>query len=103
MQKKTQGQDFNYFREVLVNVSDFPDNSQVTFNIKGSTFSFSLINEGTVPVYYSFNGNVLHGSLRPGSPSQAIFFDNRPVTAIWFRTPSPGDNPVVRVEAWGRP
>lgn len=97
--KIEQGADFNFFRKVTVNNAFFTDNSSITFNIKGLQ-TFTLVNEGTDVVEYSFNGNTLHGDMTPGTPTEALAFDNRRVTAIWFRsavTPQ-----TIRVEAWSK-
>ena len=98
MKPITYGKDYNFFQKVTVNPANFPDDSHISFNIKGIQ-SFSLVNEGDEVVEYSFNGNTLHGDLTPGTATEAIFFDNRVVSAIWFRTAVAGQ--VVRVEAWG--
>lgn len=94
---KTQGKDFNYFKKVDVASSSFQDNPEIVINIRGIS-SFSLVNEGDAVVEYSFNGETVHGDLTPDTPTEAIFFDNRPVSYIWFRTATPGQ--TVRVEAW---
>jgi len=94
----TQGKDFNFFQKVTVNNANFPHNNEdIAINFRGQV-SFSLVNEGTEVIEYSFNGNTLHGDLTPGTPTAAIFFDNRRISRIWFRTTVPGQ--VVRVEAW---
>lgn len=98
MQPKTHGCDFNLFRKIDVHGAAFPHESQVTINILGQ-FSFSMMNEGANVVEYSFNGNTLHGDMTPGTPTQGLFFDNRRVSAIWFRTV--GGASRVRIEAWG--
>ena len=94
-----QGKDFNFFQKVTVNTPGFPNDAQVVFDIKYQV-SFSLVNEGSAVVEYSFNGNVLHGDLTPGTSTGAIFFDNRRVSFIWLRTAVPGQ--IIRVEAWGQ-
>jgi hypothetical protein len=93
----TNGKDFNFFTKVNVSNAVFAESSDVIFNFRGQ-FSFSLINEGSGIVEYSFNGSVLHGDMKPGSPSEALFFDNRRVSKIWFRALS-GTN-TIRIEAW---
>ena|SRR3972149_1802208 len=94
-----QGVDFNYFSKITVDGYNFSNESDIYLNIRGQQ-TFSLINEGSAVIEYSFNGNTLHGDLTPNSPTAALFFDNRRVTAIWFRTTAPGQ--VVRVEAWSK-
>jgi hypothetical protein len=97
--KINQGADFNFFRKVTVNTPNFPNEANIIFDIKYQV-SFSLVNEGNDIVEYSFNGNVLHGDLTPGTSTGAIFFDNRRVSFIWFRARTPGQ--IVRVEAWSQ-
>ncbi len=94
---KTQGKDYNFFTKITVTDTSFPTNSQVTIPFSGQT-GFSLVNEGSVKIEYSFNGSTLHGDLTPGTPTAAIIFDNRRISAIWFRASS---SSIVRVEAWG--
>jgi hypothetical protein len=97
----TQGQDYNFFTKVTVDGYVFdPDTEDVLITIKGQQ-TFSLVNEGSTLVEYSFNGNTLHGDMTPGTSTAAIFFDNRRVSKIWFRAPDGGD-PIVRVEAWSK-
>lgn len=96
MTPKMYGKDYNFFTKINVTDTAFPNESQVTIPLAGQ-YGFSLINEGSSVVEYSFNGNVLHGDLTPSTPSAAIIFDNRRISAIWFRASSAS---VVRVEAW---
>lgn len=93
------GKDRNFFKKITVTDSDFPTDCQVFVNINPNIKSFSLVNEGNSLVEYSFNGNTLHGDLTPGTPTAAIFFDNRSISKIFFRAPA-GGSPDVRVEAW---
>lgn len=102
VQPNTKGADFNFFTKVTVIDGYFggaTGESDVYINIKGQQ-TISLVNEGNAVVEYSFNGNTLHGDMTPNSPTTAIFFDNRRVSAIWFRTTVPGQ--IIRVEAWSR-
>lgn len=94
----TNGYDYNYFKRITVTATSFQSDSDVVFNINAPLCSFSLVNEGNVTVTYSFNGSTIHGDLIVGTPTQAIFFDNRSVSAIWFSVPSGSAN--VRVEGW---
>lgn len=91
------GRDHNFFEKTTVNDAAFPDSANVLINVRYVN-GFSLVNEGSAVVEYSFNGNTVHGDLTPGTPTEAIFFDNRRVSKIWFRTASAGQ--IVRVEAW---
>ena len=57
--------------------------------------------ETTNVVEYSFNGTDLAGELVPYSPSSALTFNNRVISAIWFRVKTGSTAPVViRVDAW---
>ncbi len=94
----TQGKDFNFYQEVTVTNASFPHDADVEFNFRGQQ-SFSLVIESGTRVEYSFNGNTLHGSLVAGTATEAIMFDNRRVSRIWFRTTSTS---TVRVEAWAK-
>ncbi len=96
----TVGKDYNYFEKVTVASASFNSEPDSFFNIKGQQ-SFSLVNEGTGVIEYSYNGTTLHGDMTPSSPTAAIFFDNRRVSKIWFRLKS-GAASVVRVEAWSK-
>ena len=97
---KTQGVDFHKFQRVTVDGYVFdPDGADVVFNFRSSQLSFSLVFEGTGTIEYSFNGNTVHGDMTAGTPTAAMFFDNRPVFAIWFRLVS-GTGGTVRVEGW---
>jgi len=97
----TDGFDYNFFKKVTVDTATFPEDCQVFINIRANVMSFSLINEGSDVVEYSFNGNTLHGDLTPSTFSESLVFENRPISKIFFRAPS-GGSPVVRVEAWGK-
>lgn len=97
MTPKTQGKDYNFFTKISITDVEFPNESQVTIPFAGQ-FGFSMVNESSDVIEYSFNGNTLHGDLTPNSSTQALIFDNRRVSAIWFRTA--GSDSLVRVEAW---
>ena len=99
--KNTKGVDFHKFTRVTVDGYEFnEDGADVVFNFRtGGFLSFSLVFEGTGRIEYSFNGNTVHGDMTAGTPTAAMFFDNRPVFAIWFRLVS-GDGGPVRVEGW---
>jgi hypothetical protein len=100
--KNTKGADFNKFDRVTIAGFAFNDISDVTFNFRCSQMSFCLLLDGYGTVEYSFNGNTVHGDLKAGMPSEAIFFDNRVVNGIWFRALTPDAiGAVIRVEGWG--
>lgn len=96
--KINQGKDFNFFQRIQVTNTTFSSDADVLINIKGQQH-FSMINEGMVE--YSFNGNVLHGDMVPGTPSVALTFDDRRVSKVWFRSPGGGSN-EIRFEAWAK-
>lgn len=96
--------DFNKFARITVDgytfaASDSPD---IDFSFRHSNLSFSMVLEsGSGVVEYSFNGSTLHGDLEIGTPTEAIFFDNRPVSKIWFRAKTGAAiGASVRVEGW---
>lgn len=89
----------NFFSKVSVTSAVFPSEAQAVIDIRYGTQAFSLVNEGSAVVEYSFDGINVHGDMTPSSPTAAIFFDNRSVMRIWFRTTGTS---IVRVEAWGR-
>lgn len=91
--------DYSTFSRVTVDGYVFKTDPDVTFNYKHSNLSFSLVWEGTGIIEYSFNGQTVHGDMQNGTPTQAMFFDNRCVSKIWFRIKSGAGGPV-RVEGW---
>lgn len=96
--KISNGSDYNFFERVTVTDTEFPEECQILFAFRSNYTSFSLINESAVTIEYSFNGHTLHGDLVPNTPSEALAFDNRPISKIWLRAPSSAN---IRVEAWG--
>lgn len=96
--KITDGKNYDFFQKVTVSNADFSDTPDVIFNFKFQN-SFTLLNEGTGIIEYSFNGTTLAGDMTPGKGSEGLVFDNRRVSKIWFRLKS-GAASVVRVEAW---
>jgi hypothetical protein len=93
------GKDFQHFQRVNVSGANFPQFADVQFKFRRSNMSFSLVWEGEGVVEYSFNGNTVHGDMQDGTPTEAMFFDNRNVNGIWFRLAS-GSAGDVRVEGW---
>lgn len=88
----------NFFQTVTVSSSTFSDSADVVSALSKKR-SFTLINEGTGVIEYSFDGSTLHGNLTPGTNTEALSFDNRRVSSIWFRLKS-GAASDVRVEMW---
>jgi hypothetical protein len=94
--------DFNHFDRVTVTGANFNATSDTTFTFRCAQMTFALLLDGYGTVEYSFNGKKVHGDLKAGSPSEAIFFDNRVVTGIWFRAATPDAiGSIIRVEGWG--
>jgi autotransporter translocation and assembly factor TamB len=94
--------DFNKFSRITIDGYAFPADPHVNFDFRHSNLSFSLVLEsGTGIVEYSFNGTTLHGDLQIGTPTEAIFFDNRPISKIWLRAKNAGAfGAIVRIEGW---
>jgi len=102
--KNTTGKDHNKFARILVDGYEFDQYADFVFNIRNAVMTFSLVNEGAGTIEYSFNGNTVHGDLTVGTPTEAIFFDNRKIMAIWFRARGgEGFGSIVRVEGWAIP
>lgn len=89
----------NHFQKVSVSGASFPENPQVFFDMRG-VISFTMNNEGTGAVEYSFDGETLHGDMTPGEGSENLKFTDRTVFKIWFRAAS--GTHTVRVEGWVR-
>jgi hypothetical protein len=89
----------NFFIKVSVTSATFPSDAQAIIDIRYGTQAFSLVNEGSAVIEYSFDGINVHGDMTPSSPTASLFFDNRSVMRIWFRT---AGTSLVRVEAWAR-
>ena len=107
---KNVGRDFNFYQIVSVNTSTFGGGSTdgyqpdivITFPTRNVTFiSYGSTTNNTVE--YSFNGNTVHGDLKPTTPSASLEFDNRTVTTVWFRLKAGSSGPVdIRIEAWAK-
>lgn len=102
---KKSFRDHDYFQKVSVNWIAFGGGSTdgigpdliITF----STRNIMFLNEGTGVVEYSFNGNRVHGELNSATVTQALSFDNRVVSTIWFRVKTGSTGPIiVSVQAW---
>lgn len=95
--KNVTGKDFNFFERADITSPIFQDHPDmfITFSTNGILF----LNEGSGTVEFSFNGNTVHGSLNSNDSSKGVAYDNRVVSAIWFRNIS-GGTITVRVEAW---
>jgi hypothetical protein len=105
IKKITYGKDYNHFEKVTVAIApgvDFSATSDATFPFnRSSQMTFCLLLDGYGTVEYSFNGTHVHGELIAGTPSEAIFFDNRVVSGIWFRAGTiDAIGSTIRVEGW---
>ena len=86
---------FNYFKSFTISDTSFPTTPQVNFEFNST--GFYLINRGSGVVYYSFDGETIHGDLNPSDSSIQIMFSARQENKIWFKA---SGSEVVRVEAW---
>lgn len=96
----TTGKQFSYFRRINVANAAFNSDADVVLNFRGRG-SFTLQNEGTGIIEYSFNGNILHGDSNAAKYSGTLTFTDRAETLIWFRLKS-GTASDIRIEAWAR-
>jgi hypothetical protein len=87
----------DYFNRITVSSPTFNTTPDVQFGIKGNP-SFSMINEGTGTITYSFDGTNIFGDMVPGTPSAQMVFNNRGYSKIWFQLSS-GAASNVRIEA----
>lgn len=94
----TLGKDYNYFGRIAVSSASFNNDADAIFAFNGNS-SFSLINEGTGTIEYSFNGSTVHGDLVPNTPSAGLGFNRRGQAKVWFRLKS-GAISNVRIEAF---
>lgn len=80
---KNVGKDFNYFKSVVVNITDgyFPTEAQVQTAFRGARRMMFVCAAGT-NVEYSFDGLHLHGRI---SNAQIFNFDIRAEDRIYFR------------------
>lgn len=89
----TIGFDHNFFEVITVSNANFNYLSDLYIPFSTYTVTFQL-QSGTT-VYYSFNGNTIHGNMTDGYASASLTFENRVISGIWFK-----GSGVVRVEAW---
>ena len=89
----------NHFHTDYVSSTDFVLFTDWNFNSIGIALMIQS-NDITDVMQYSFDGEHVHGDMTPTMPSEAIIFDNRVESKIWFRRAEPGAPVLVRVEAW---
>lgn len=96
----TAGKDFNQYNTLTINSSSFPYEADIAVlfrHIQG----FNLFLQSGGPIYYSFNGNTIHGQLIASTSRQFLQFDNRVIPGVWFKVANGGTNGVIHFEAWG--
>jgi len=92
--------DINFFDKFHVSSTSFED-STVKWNFISTGIALMVeSNDSSDIIQYSFDGETVHGDMRPLFPSEAIIFDNRFQNQIWFRRETAGSPVLVRVEAW---
>jgi len=91
--------DINYFHKFHVASTEFKLFATWNFTSVGIALMVESNNSADV-IEYSFDGETVHGDMTPKMPSEAIIFDNRAQSKIWFRRVIPGIPVLVRVEAW---
>ena len=91
--------DTNFFEKFDVSSTSFDVLASWNFISVGLAVMVES-NDSSDIVQYSFDGETVHGDMRPTFPSEAIIFDNRAQSKIWFRRATPGVAVIVRVEAW---
>jgi hypothetical protein len=91
--------DVNYFHKFHVETTEFKMLANWNFNSVGIALMIES-DDPTDVVQYSFDGETVHGDMTPKMPSEAIIFDNRSQSKIWFRRATPGGPVLTRVEAW---
>lgn len=88
---------FNYFQNVTVSDTDYPTNPDANFGFHSK--GFSLTNQGSATITYSFDGTNDHGNLASSGVTIDRVFQDRMVNKIWFKVASGSHS--VRIEAWG--
>ena len=100
----TRRRDNNFFGKYLVSSTSFTVAPTASWNF--TSVGIALMIESDDPtdvIEYSFEGGpdaTVHGDMTPLKSSEAIIFDNRFQSKIWFRRATAGKQVLVRVEAW---
>ena len=94
-----RNKDSNYFHKLHVSSIEFDVFAKWNFNSVGLALMVES-NDPTDVVQYSFDGKTVHGDMTPMMPSEAIVFDNRAQSIVYFRRAEPGNPVLVRVESW---
>ena len=116
--KVTYGYSHNYFSKLSVTWNTFGGGASdgyapdLIINLLEPTYTVIFTNltatsstdgyaSGSV-LEYSFDGNTVHGELGSNTNNFSRAFQNRVISAIWFRTQSGSASTInVSVEAWG--
>lgn len=97
----TRRKDSNYFNKVHISDTFFSVAPTTSWNFASQAIALMVqSNDINDVIQYSFDGTTVHGDMVPTFPSEAIVFDNRIQSKIWFRRESSGDPVIIRVEAW---
>lgn len=91
--------DNNFFKKLSVSSTLFDISAKWNFNSVGIALILES-NDVNDIIQYSFDGETVHGDMIPTSASQALIFDNRVQSQVFFRRESAGTPVLVRVEAW---
>ncbi|KKL52856.1 hypothetical protein LCGC14_2281280 [marine sediment metagenome] len=90
---------FNYFEILTVPNTDF--GIVADFGFVSAGFLLALTSSGASDiVYYSFDQLTIHGVLQGGTVFEALAFDSRHESKIWFALDTGESLLSVRVEAW---
>lgn len=91
--------DSNFFEKVNITSTSF--DVMVSWNFISVGIALMVeSNDSSDIVQYSFDGETVHGDMRPLFPSEAVVFDNRAQSKVWFRRASSGGPVTVRIESW---
>ena len=80
----TKGRDFNFFKRLTVVSTSFSSEPDVFIN-SGEFQSLSLILGGTVPIWFSYNGNTIHGDMEPNSITSCLSLTDASANKLWFK------------------
>jgi hypothetical protein len=98
--------DFNFFNKISISDTEFSNDYDAIIPFRKSNMSFSFCLENAASgniIEYSFDGETVHGDMEYDTPTQAMFFDDRIFTKVWFRAKTSGDiGVIIRIEAWAK-
>jgi hypothetical protein len=97
----TRRKDNSFFRKYSISDTAFSSAPTATWNFTSIGIALMIESDDSADVIeYSFDGVTIHGDMTPLMPSEAIIFDNRFHSKVWFRRATAGAAVTVRVEAW---